>query len=64
MAGIVEGGNWLRTRLRHLEAALAAEPDPEKRAPIEAELQALQAEQHQHHGWRAVLRWRRHSTDL
>jgi len=61
MAGMIEGKRWLDTRVSHLQAAVAAETDPDRRQAIQAELDAIQAERHQHHGgWRALWGgWRR-----
>jgi hypothetical protein len=44
MAGIINGRDWLKQRLQHLEAALQANPSDEERAAIQSEIDELRAE--------------------
>ena len=58
---IIDGRQWARERLRHLQAMLDAAPSDGERQQIEAEMQALRAQKSQ----RGFRWWPRspHRTD-
>ena len=44
MAGIIDGRQWVKARLEHLQGLLDGDPTDEERAAIEAEMAQLQTE--------------------
>jgi hypothetical protein len=53
----MDGRQWLRQRRQHLQQALEADPSPEQRAAIEAELEKVRDELRRSSGWRQWLLW-------
>jgi hypothetical protein len=55
--GVLDGRQWLRQRQQHLQQALDADPSPDQRLVIEAELAKVRAELRRSAGWRHWLLW-------
>jgi hypothetical protein len=51
MPGVINGRQWLRQRIRHLEELLRSDPPPEQRALVEAELAQAREELRRSYGW-------------
>jgi hypothetical protein len=56
MPGVIDGRRWLRQRIAHLEAALAADPPDDQRARLQTELDAARAELRRARSWSRWLR--------
>jgi hypothetical protein len=51
MPGVINGRQWLRQRIRHLEELLRGDPPAEQRQAIEAELAQARLELRRSYGW-------------
>jgi len=51
--GVVDGGDWVKARTRHLQAELEKAASDEERARIQAELERLKGERR--HRWLSRL---------